>query len=355
MIEILEIIIKYISGLYALPWILIGFISTSALSYIYGEDRINKLMKKIGHILLYIFVPLLLFRIFLNVDFHENEILFAIACFIILSLMYLLAYFFAVHKESKLNLNDKDKKQLIKTTLTNQGRSSAFIGGAMLAIPAWSVLAAIYMSIGAIFLFAIIPYILSYLHHKDSKKPYEKSNIIALPRYLKIFPWYLLAFAFSSVIIHGTTGLYLQDFGDAGIIFKFFTALTIPAALYYAGAGIHPNDLKKNQLKKIFFKKHFKAKENHWIHIKNILFLTVVLTPILTALICIPLYFFEFIPITWLSVILINSFLPITSTNMFLLPYGINKKITALSVTWTTIICVPIVVILIAFLGFYFT
>ena len=67
MIELLELITKYISGLYTLPWILIGFIITIILSRIYGEERINKLMKNIGLVLLYIFVPLLLFRIFLVV------------------------------------------------------------------------------------------------------------------------------------------------------------------------------------------------------------------------------------------------------------------------------------------------
>jgi len=32
---------------------------------------------------------------------------------------------------------------------------------------------------------------------------------------------------------------------------------------------------------------------------------------------------------------------------MFLVPYGINKRVTALSVSWSTIICIPIVVLLI--------
>jgi len=33
---------------------------------------------------------------------------------------------------------------------------------------------------------------------------------------------------------------------------------------------------------------------------------------------------------------------------MFLIPYGIDKKSTAHVVTWTTLVCVPIVVALIA-------
>ena len=95
MLEILEIILEYIKGLWTLPWILIGFIVTIMLSRFFGEQKINNAMKKIGLILLYFFVPLLLFRIFLGVDFRENEIIFTIICFIILSFMYIIAYFFA--------------------------------------------------------------------------------------------------------------------------------------------------------------------------------------------------------------------------------------------------------------------
>jgi len=60
------------------------------------------------------------------------------------------------------------------------------------------------------------------------------------------------------------------------------------------------------------------------------------------------LFYLNLVSKEWFSVITINSIMPITSTNMFLIPYGINKKVTALAVTWTTIICVPIVVALIA-------
>ena len=70
-------------------------------------------------------------------------------------------------------------------------------------------------------------------------------------------------------------------------------------------------------------------------------------------LIFFPLLVFKLIPNAWFAVIIINSFLPITSTNMFLLPYGIDKKSTAHSITWTTIVCVPIVVLLIIVFGIY--
>ena len=60
------------------------------------------------------------------------------------------------------------------------------------------------------------------------------------------------------------------------------------------------------------------------------------------------------IPASWFAVITINSILPITSTNIFLLPYGIDRKSTVHAVTWTTLVCVPIVVGLIMFFGIYF-
>jgi hypothetical protein len=38
---------------------------------------------------------------------------------------------------------------------------------------------------------------------------------------------------------------------------------------------------------------------------------------------------------------------------MFFIPYGIDRKSTAHAVTWTTIVCVPIVVLLITIFGIY--
>ena len=77
------------------------------------------------------------------------------------------------------------------------------------------------------------------------------------------------------------------------------------------------------------------------------LILTVAITPILTALIFDPSFALGTISPAWFAVIIINSVLPITSTNMFLIPYRVDKKITALSVTWIAIACVPIVALLI--------
>jgi hypothetical protein len=87
--------------------------------------------------------------------------------------------------------------------------------------------------------------------------------------------------------------------------------------------------------------------------VRTIFFLIVVITPILTLTVMLPLYIIGVITSAWFAVIIINSILPITSTNMFLIPYGIDKKVTALSVTWTTIVCVPIVVFLISFFKLY--
>ena len=346
MIETLNSIIPYISGLWALPWILIGFITTLLLSRVFCSDKVDKAMKKIGIILLYVFVPLLLFRVFLDVDFGENEILFSIFCFIILGFMYILSYLLARLNAKKMNLKGSSKRLFIKTVLTNQGRSTAFVGSAMLAISEWQIPAAISMSIGAIFLFAIIPYILSHSYKKD-----RISEKHVLPWYLKLFPWYLLTFAITSVIFHETTGIYLKDLGDAGIVFKFFTAITIPTALYYVGASIHPRDLKINEIKKLLNLRH--KIRNHWLWIRNIFFITTVITPLVISLFLSILLVLDFIVREWFAVLIINSILPITSTNMFLVPYGIDKKVTALSITWTTIVCVPIVVLLITILRKY--
>lgn len=355
MIEIIESILPYIKGLWALPWIAVGFFVTIVLSKLYGEDSINKAMKKIGLILLYVFVPLLLFRILLSVDFRQNEIIFTIICFTILLLMYTLAYFFAKFLSNKNKLIGKSKGVYIKTVLTNQGRSSAFVGGALLAIEEWRVFATIYMIIGAIFLFAIIPYILNYFHKREIKKSKKFTNIHALPWYLRVFPWYLLLFAFSAVIVHSTIGITSKNLGDFGTVFEFITQLTIPAALYYVGAGVHPSDLKISELKKLFGFENKKTKDDHWQWVRTMFFLTVVITPLILLIIFTPLLVTGIIQKTWFPVIMINAILPVTSTNMFLLPYGIDKKSTAHIVTWTTFVCVPIVVVLITVFGIYFS
>lgn len=354
MIEVLEGILPYISGLYTLPWILVGFILTILIAKVTGREKIDKIMKKIGLILLYFFVPVLLFRIFLNTNFGEEQIKFSIIVAAIIFFMYLLAYMFARYNIRKQGLTSTKKNLYLKTILTNQGRSSAFIGGAMLAIEAWAVPAGIYMALVGIGLFAIIPYILAHMHKKESINPGEAEQVKTLPWYLKLYPWYLIAFVIAAVTIHGTTGVTTTDFGDAGILLKFYTAITIPAALYYVGAGIHPADLKVSELKKLCGMDKNKKGEDHWTWVRNMLILTVVITPILTALVFGPFFALGAIPPAWFAVIIINSVLPITSTNIFLLPYGIDKKSTVHAVTWTTLICVPIIVALIMIFGIYF-
>ena len=247
MIDILKDILPYISGLYTLPWILVGFVLTIFLAKIIGRDKIDRIMKKIGLILLYFFIPVLVFRIFVNTDFGKNEIEFAILVSIIVLFMYILAYAFAFYKARSWNLKGSKKQLFIKTVITNQGRSSAFIGGALLASP-WKIEAAIYIALVGVALFAIIPYILSYMHKKEIKNKKDKEEK-TLPWYLKLYPWYLIAFVIAAVGTHAATGFTTKNLGhDLEIIVLFYSAITIPAALYYVGAGIHPNDLKKMNL-----------------------------------------------------------------------------------------------------------
>ena len=353
MIDILNDILPYISGLYTLPWILIGFALSIILAKITGRDKIDRIMKKIGFILLYFFIPVLVFRIFLNTSFQEKEIEFAIVVSIIVFLMYLLAFSYARFKAKSWGLTGSKKRLFIKTVLTNQGRSSAFIGGALLASP-WYVEAAIYIALVGVALFAVIPYILSYMHKKETKDSLKVEQITALPWFLKLYPWYLLTFVITAVVIHATTGITTNSFGnELETLVIFYSALTIPAALYYVGSGIHPSDLKKSELRKLLgFDKNIETGD-HWAWVRTIFIITVIITPVLTTFIFVPIFVFGFIPSAWFAVIIINSFLPITSTNMFLLPYGIDKRSTAHSITWSTIVCVPIIVILITIFGIY--
>jgi hypothetical protein len=351
MINILKDILPYISGLYTLPWIIFGFFITITIAKVTGREKIDKIMKKIGLILLYFFIPILLFRIFLNTNFGSQEIGFAIVVSIIIFLMYILAYFFAKYKAEKTKIKKEKTHLFIKTVLTNQGRSSAFIGGALLASP-WKVEAAIYIALVGIALFSIIPYVLSYIHKKETKN--IKENVNALPWYLKLYPWYLISFVIAAVVIHATTGITTKSMNpDHETLLLFYTAITIPAALFYVGAGIHSSDLKKNEIKKLIGIEKSSENEDHWKWVRNIFILTVIITPVLTAIFFTPLFILGIITNAWFAVIVINSILPITSTNMFLIPYGIDKKSTAHSVTWTTIVCVPIVVLLIFIFNIY--
>ena len=353
MIDILNDILSYISGLYTLPWILVGFVVTILIAKVTGRDKIDKVMKKIGLVLLYFFIPVLVFRIFLNTNFGQKQIEFAIVVTFIVFFMYLLAFVFARYKAKSLGLKDTKKRLFIKTVLTNQGRSSAFIGGALLASP-WFVEAAIYIALVGIALFAVIPGILSYMHKRETKDAEKVEQVKALPWFLKLYPWYLIAFVIAAVGIHAITGITTKDFGnDLETILIFYSAITIPAALYYVGAWVHPKDLKKSELKKLFGVDKSNETGDHWAWVRSIFVLTAIITPVLTALIFAPLFALGSISNAWFAVIIINSVLPITSTNMFLLPYGIDKKSTAHSVTWTTIVCVPIVVLLITVFGIY--
>ena len=352
MIDILEYILPYISGLYTLPWILFGFFVTILLGRIVGRNKIDRAMKKVGLVLLYFFIPALVFRIFLD-NFEEEQIAFVIITSIVILFMYILAFFFIKYSITKQGLEETNRNLYLKTVLINQGRSTAFIGSAMMAY--WPVEAGIFIALVGIALFAVMPYILSYLHKKESKNSEENHNIHAFPWFLKLYPWYLIIFVVTPIIINNQTGITTQSLGDLGVLIKFYTAVTIPAALYYVGASIHPSDLKISEMKKLIGLDKKVNDEGHWIWVRKMFLLTVIITPLALAIIFTPLLAIGLIPSTWFAVIIINSILPVTSTNMFLLPYGIDKKSTAHIITWTTIVCVPIVVLLITFFKLIFT
>jgi hypothetical protein len=309
------------SGLYTLIWIPIGLIMNILFSRKFG-DKVEKKMKKFGLFLLFIFVPILVFKNFLNVNFGKEEIDFIFLSIIFMFFLYLIAYLFSLSKAK----ND------LKTVVVNQGRSSAFIGGALLSIEKIAIYAAIYMSLLGIYLFAIIPYFLS---RGKEKNP--------LPFYLKIYPWYLLVFPVSAVLIHSYSGLTTKTM-QYGPIIDFLASLTIISGLYYVGASIKLKDLKIGEMKKIFLKG-----DEDFELVGKILFLTLLLTPLISFLVLLPFIAFKIFSFEWFIVLLINSILPITSTNIFLTPYGINKKVTALAVTWSTVFSIPIFIILFNF------
>ncbi|HDS58688.1 MAG TPA: hypothetical protein ENN54_00100 [Thermoplasmatales archaeon] len=341
-LDLLESTIPYISGLYTLPWIAVGFVANILLSRLFGERRVAAVMKKIGLVLLYFFIPVLIFRIFLDTHLGQEQLEFAAVTAAVITFMYLLALAFARYTASRQALQGEQKSLYVRTVLTNQGRSAAFIGSAMVTY--WPTEAGMFMALVGIALFAVIPYMLSHLHKKQGAGRAESRQV--LPWFLKLYPWYLLLFVIAAVAIHGLTGTTTSSFGDLGIVLKFYTAVTIPAALYYVGSGIHPADLQASELKKLLGLE-MDTEEHHWSWVRRIFLLTVVLTPaVITALLA-PLLLLGAIPAAWFAVIVINALLPITSTNMFLLPYGIDKKSTAHSITWTTLVCVPLVIALI--------
>ncbi len=104
-------------------------------------------------------------------------------------------------------------------------------------------------------------------------------------------------------------------------------------------------ELQLKRLKKLFSLNHEDEERDHWPWIRNIFLLTVIITPLVITVFFSLLFVLNAIPTGWFAVIAINSFLPITSTNMLLVSYGIDKKTTILAVTWTTIVCVPLFVL----------
>lgn len=353
-IEMVGTILPYISGLWTLPWIIVGIVVSYFLAEIFGQERVDRVMKKIGLILLFLFIPLLMFRIFLNITFGRNELIFTAITLAVLALMYLLAYFLGHLEAKNLELESMKKRTFLKTVLTNQGRSAAFVGGALLAIEGWAVPAGIYIAFVGVGLFAVIPYVLSVMHKHERQNDLKEEDSL-LPWYLRLYPWYLLSFIIAGIVLHRFAGMTTRSLGNGGTIIYFITALTIPAALYYVGSGIHPKDLKLEEMKKMILpKKKGENREFYWSVGRNAFMTAMVYTPIIITLVFTPLVLLDIIPGPWFAVIVINSILPITSTNMFLIPYGLNEKGTALSVTWTTVISVPLVLILIPVLSTIF-
>jgi predicted permease len=294
-------------------------------------------MKKIGLVLLFVFIPILLFKLFLNIDFRAGEFDFAILALGVMAFLYLIAYLFARRQAPRFTDDDSERLHFLKTTIVNQGRSAAFFGSAILAIEELRIPAAIYITLLGIYLFAIVPYILAHLHGREAAACETKNP---LPRFLRVFPWYLAAFPISATVIHMQTGVTTGTY-EWGVLLEFAAAVTIPAALYYVGSGIRLADVTPDKLRQLFF-----GHEGELAKVRVLLLLTMVITPVVIAALFGSLWMLGLLPAAWFAVLLLNAVLPITSTNMFLVPYGINKKVTALSVTWSTLFSLPLFVVL---------
>ncbi|MFO8132576.1 MAG: hypothetical protein R6U10_01395 [Thermoplasmatota archaeon] len=335
--DILQAITPYISGLYTLPWIAVGFIGNLLLSRLFGETRVTAAMKKIGLVLLFVFIPILLFKLFLNIDFRAQELDFALLALAFMAFLYLLAYIYARRQAPRFTDSSSERVHFLKTVIVNQGRSAAFFGSAILAIDGLRIPAAIYITLLGIYLFAIVPYLLARLHGREAAACETKNP---LPRFLRVFPWYLAAFPIAATVIHAQTGVTTATY-EWGVLLDFAAALTIPAALYYVGSGIKLADVTPDKLRQLFF-----GHTGELAKVRMLLVLTMVITPVVVAVLFGSLWMLGLLPAAWFAVLLLNAVLPITSTNMFLVPYGINRKVTALSVTWSTLFSLPLFVVL---------
>lgn len=299
-------------------------------------------MKKIGLVLLFVFIPILLFKLFLNIDFRAQELDFVLLAVGIMALLYLIAYMFARRQAPQFTDSHSERLHFYKTVIVNQGRSAAFFGSAILAIEELRIPAAIYITLLGIYLFAIVPYLLAHLHGREATTSQTKNP---LPRFLRIFPWYLAAFPIAATIIHAQTAIDTSTY-EWGVLLEFAAAITIPAALYYVGSGIKLADVTPEKLRQLFF-----GRTGELAKVRMLLLLTMVITPVIIAGLFGSLWILGIIPAAWFAVLLLNAVLPITSTNMFLVPYGINKKVTALSVTWSTLFSLPLFVVLLYILS----
>ncbi|KAL0213036.1 hypothetical protein RCL1_006662 [Eukaryota sp. TZLM3-RCL] len=458
-------VIHYLSGVYALPWLVVGFILNSLFTRWCCPLKVQRFMKIFGNFLLYVLIPLLIFRLFLSVDFDTYAVIFSIISALSIGLMYFVSYIYARYSARRLEMSPKESKVYIKSIFTNQGRSSIFIGGALLSIEEWSFYAAIYLSIFGAFLFAVTPFILTGMaktgencqedeekemdvirsvpldtlsrkvngNHYNRSSPCSfdsleyndishsisdnvetivstnnnnnetdsvsddlsnmstkdetcevlndkadlcqgdecdlqcikvdevegesmdevavpvevPSSQLALPLGLRIFPAVLMVTIISSIVLRRLTGTSFSAWGNIGSFLHFLSALTVPFGLYFAGAGIKTRDLSWSNLVLYLWPSKLTTQNRSEIQsiliIRGSLFTTLVLCPLIIGLIFFLLQVFGVASSAWFCVMFLNSLLPITSTNVFLVDYGLSLSGVSISVSMSTIIAVPLV------------
>ncbi len=191
MIALLQSIIPKISGLYTLPWIVVGFIVTNLLAYYHTQDKVNLYLRKVALVLLYVFVPLLVFRIFLDTGIGLYELEFVSIVISSITFMYLLALALCPVSNPTPKPCWREKIKLPENCdHQNQGR---------LCFCGWNYVSGAKLgSFGGDFYGSLRycpicnnPIHLHVMHDREHK---ERDRLITLPWFLRVYPYYFILY-----------------------------------------------------------------------------------------------------------------------------------------------------------------
>ncbi|KAL0249570.1 hypothetical protein GEMRC1_004800 [Eukaryota sp. GEM-RC1] len=188
---------------------------------------------------------------------------------------------------------------------------------------------------------------------KEEPSPVKKPP--GLPLFLQLFPFLLIVVIVVSITLKKTIDFSLKDLGLFGDVIHLLSAFCVPFGLYYAGAGVKAEDLKFSKLSKTIVKPKIAEDDELSLQAtRYTLFLNFLISPIIVFIIFGSLLLFGLIPSSWFCVMFINAILPVTATNIFLLDFGLDKMSTVFSISTSTIISVPMVLVLIPLFDYLF-